>query len=88
MTPKEVEINFQKAAKHVYVRPGQIVDIAMDGVRVRVEGIDHPPCRCESPTAPPELRPDLYVHLRPGEAYRTKREDGTVLHVLAEGEKK
>lgn len=81
---KVVEINFQKAAKHVYVRPGQIVDIAVDGVRVRVEGIDYAPFKCETPSVPPNMRPDMYVHLRPGEAYRAKREDGTVLHVLAE----
>jgi len=85
MIPKEVEINFQRATKHVYVRPGQIVDIAMDGVRVRVEGIDNPPFKCDHIHLPStEKPPDLHVHLRPGEAYRTKREDGTMLCVLAE----
>jgi hypothetical protein len=48
-----------------------------------VEGIDNPPFKCETAPRPPEMQPDLHVHLRPGEAYRTKREDGTMLHVLS-----
>jgi hypothetical protein len=85
MSSKEVQINFRQATKHIFLRPGQIVDIAVDTVRVRVEGAENPPFHNEVPQYPTEKPPDLHVHLRPGEAYRTKREDGTMLHVLAEG---
>jgi hypothetical protein len=76
---KPIDVVFSQN-KVVVVRPGQTIDFVMEGIHVQVQGMDYPPCR-DSAQGPDKA--DLYVSLRPGEEYATRRDDGTVLHVRA-----
>jgi len=79
MEMKPIEVTFSKN-KVIIVRPGQIIDFVMDGIHVEVRGIDHDPFR---DVGMQPAKNDLYVMLRSGETYTTRRDDGTVLHIQA-----
>jgi hypothetical protein len=74
-----VEVQFKMPEQVVLMRPGQTTLITVGGTTVEVRCIDHDPFRSLEKTEP---KSDLYVLLRKGEQYTTRREDGTTLTVL------